>query len=268
MNTNQLYITLPSNASINKHPDNTLSNYITDLAQPIKLNYPYEVALVELTFPNNWQQNITIGKIIIKYKDKIVDTGEITIADIHNNSLSIINHKIKQINVEHFQIPTDVEIHRIQIVTPHNDGPKNFYQYQIRGPGISMIFIGEQLCDFLHVESNKIYNHGDRSQLSETNIDLKNTLYPDTLYIYTDIISHQYVGDTMSQLLATIPILTPEGQTQSTQIQNPHYLPINRDSISSIQITIKDDTNQIIKFKTGIRKVIVKLHIRPQKYGF
>ena len=34
--------------------------------------------------------------------------------------------------------------------------------------------------------------------------------------------------------------------------------------IETIQISIKDDTNELVKFKSGIQKVIIKLHFRPK----
>ena len=44
-----LYLTLPSNASMQVHPDNTLAYYITDLPQRISLSGEWECGLAEST---------------------------------------------------------------------------------------------------------------------------------------------------------------------------------------------------------------------------
>ena len=43
----QFYITLPSDASSDVYPDNTVANYTTKLSQRIHLNGEYEVALAD-----------------------------------------------------------------------------------------------------------------------------------------------------------------------------------------------------------------------------
>ena len=48
------YITLPSNASMDLFPKNTLTSYTTKLSSAIKLEGEYEVALTEIMFPFNW----------------------------------------------------------------------------------------------------------------------------------------------------------------------------------------------------------------------
>jgi hypothetical protein len=44
------YLTLPSNSSKQEYPENRQSNYTTLIKQPINLNGPYEVALVDITY--------------------------------------------------------------------------------------------------------------------------------------------------------------------------------------------------------------------------
>ncbi len=44
------YITLPSNTSKDEYPENRKSSYTTLIKQPINLNGPYEVALVDITY--------------------------------------------------------------------------------------------------------------------------------------------------------------------------------------------------------------------------
>ena len=54
MESPDFYLTLPSNASMNTHPDNTLTHYITTLPQPLTLSGQWECCLVETLYPHSW----------------------------------------------------------------------------------------------------------------------------------------------------------------------------------------------------------------------
>ena len=51
---NAFYLTLPSDASMNVFPNNTLTSYITRLPRPIELTGRWEVGLVEIQYPHTW----------------------------------------------------------------------------------------------------------------------------------------------------------------------------------------------------------------------
>jgi len=88
---------------------------------------------------------------------------------------------------------------------------------------------------------------------------------PSILYIYTDIIEFQYVGDTKAQLIATIPVnLKQNEKICSFTFVNPLFYDVNTNKIESIHITIKDDQNQFIKFKDGENKVLIKLEFKQK----
>ena len=52
------YMTLPSNASMEMHPDNTLTHYVTHLPQRIDLTGEWECGLAEVQYPHTWY-NVT-----------------------------------------------------------------------------------------------------------------------------------------------------------------------------------------------------------------
>ena len=54
MSENGFYLTLPSNASFDLHPDNTLTHYITTLPQRISLSGQWECGMVEIQYPHTW----------------------------------------------------------------------------------------------------------------------------------------------------------------------------------------------------------------------
>ena len=82
------------------------------------------------------------------------------------------------------------------------------------------------------------------------------------LFIYTDIIEYQYVGETTSPLLRINTVLGKAHENSWSHYDNPHYCKCNSNSISSIHIYLKDHLGNDIQFLTnGV--VSVKLHFRP-----
>ncbi len=65
MNTeSEFQLTLPSNASITFSPENKPGNYTTTRPSPISLEGEWEVALIDIQYPDNWM-NITKDVCII-----------------------------------------------------------------------------------------------------------------------------------------------------------------------------------------------------------
>ena len=50
----QFYLHLPSNASLDKFPNNTLTEYLVGLPQTVSLTGDWEVALTEIHYPHSW----------------------------------------------------------------------------------------------------------------------------------------------------------------------------------------------------------------------
>lgn len=50
----EFHVTLPSNVSLDLHPENRPSNYVTELPHSINLNGPWEVAAMEVQFTREW----------------------------------------------------------------------------------------------------------------------------------------------------------------------------------------------------------------------
>jgi len=58
------YITLPSNACMDLYPNNTLQNFTVKISNSIQLHGAYEVALVEVLYPNLFRTFFGILNII------------------------------------------------------------------------------------------------------------------------------------------------------------------------------------------------------------
>ncbi len=80
------------------------------------------------------------------------------------------------------------------------------------------------------------------------------------LYLYSDVVEDELVGDSKVPLLRTVPISGKRGDMVNINFPRPFFKPVTKGYINSIEIEIKDDTGKNISFNSG--KVICVLHFR------
>jgi hypothetical protein len=269
---NEFYVTLPSNASMDVHPDNTKSNYITELMGSIKFDYPYEVGLVEISNPCNidFEEQYYFGKIeiyrsandnnnydILLFTDKLKESGNLF--EYIKSSLTIAKTALKlneSFNMTKVISSTDSTRYSIKFELPQN------FEMVFNGEIANMIGIPEK------IRKSSIFQ---TKNVNDANIKEYFTLMKsEHLFVYSDIADFQYVGDTKAQLLRVVHIdkNSMQAGSQSKYYPSPHYIPVTRNNINNIQITIKNKSNELVRFKDGSELVIVKLHFRPQKYVY
>lgn len=83
-----------------------------------------------------------------------------------------------------------------------------------------------------------------------------------SLYIYSDIVYPSYIGNTCTQILRVVevPSKAKFGEQCVIKYENPQYRPVLVNEFESIEISIKDDTGELIPFKFG--RAIVTLHFK------
>ena len=86
----------------------------------------------------------------------------------------------------------------------------------------------------------------------------------DMLYIYTDCVEQQIVGDVQAQLLQNVCINNFDSlPIQTTSFEFLHYIPLARRDFDTIEINIRDETESKVPFQFG--QVVVKLHFRLRR---
>ena len=81
------------------------------------------------------------------------------------------------------------------------------------------------------------------------------------IYVYSDVVEENYIGDTSSQCLRVCTLPAKEfGETVNLHFDQPHYIQVSNRSFQSIRISLKDQANEKIKFEFG--ETLVKLHFR------
>ena len=82
----------------------------------------------------------------------------------------------------------------------------------------------------------------------------------ESIYIYSDIVENQYVGDYKVPLLRVVPVRSNFGEMDWIHYDKPHYMRLSRENINNIEINIRDSTGEFVSFESG--KVIVTLVFR------
>ena len=127
--------------------------------------------------------------------------------------------------------------------------------------------VGQKLQYMLGLSSGHIATDLSKSQTivkSQSPIDLRGGF--DSMYVYCDIVEPQIVGDCLTPLLRVVNVEGSHDDVLVKSFDFPHYVPVSKRELSTIEINIKDDANRFVGFRYG--KVVVKLHFRKRKAVF
>ena len=281
------YVTLPSNSSM-KIFDNTISNFTTQLQIPIKLHGPYEVALVEIIYDHLW--DVDVGKLTYIHADKIEfqvpllhQDGE-TLEQLISKANTELGTKIIEYEIEKYKSTRpnltfeQMQKHLLEKfnknVTFKDDNDKIIVKNAIpivqfksetnellvnTASETDMYVFKGLIAKYIGVENLYLNSKSPSIKIDSkynSNLNIINSLY-----VYTDIIQYQYVGDALAPLLRNVEVPYKSQSTQCLNYDSPHYVSVNKSYIDTINIKILDEQGNNIRFKRG--KSIVKLHFRP-----
>ena len=238
------YVTLPSNSSLKDYPDNTLSAFRVKLAHTVVLEGDWEVGLVEIHYPHRWYNyNRSDETSRISFS---VDNGETWVDQPIDSGYYD--------NIKHFLLALVPEILRENVEFGFNAVSQKVF-VEINHPGIALTFTGA-LAAMLGFEHN-VPIRKSRKATYPVDMDLIHNLY-----VYSDIVEHQIVGDTRAPLLRTVAVQNRYGKDISINYERPHYIPVKQKLFQEIEIDIRDSAGRKIPFQRG--RVVVKLHFRKR----
>ena len=184
MEVTQFYLHLPSNASLDKFPTNTLTEYRVCLPQTISLSGDWEVALTEIHYPHSWnnvQRNFQ-DRFYLRDQELQGIWEPLIIPPGHYSSVTDLITKINEVMNANDRFKDELQLSFDTL------NRKVTYTYKIRS---KCIFPTLDKCwDFLLI------------RLSPE--DLEHSFHD--LYVYCDIIQPQYVGDALVPLLRIVPV--------------------------------------------------------------
>ncbi|MCP3667610.1 MAG: hypothetical protein GY696_34810 [Gammaproteobacteria bacterium] len=82
------------------------------------------------------------------------------------------------------------------------------------------------------------------------------------MYIYSDLVQPQLVGDVYAPLLRVVQARGTYGDVISEDFISPDYLPLAQNTVTSIRFRVTDGLGEDIPFEDGT--LIVKLHLKKR----
>lgn len=241
------YLTLPSNASMDEFPGNTLTHFYVKLERSIDLSR-YMVGLVEMQYPVSWH-NLSEAYLIVT-KNGVTDEERWSrTIRLRTGKYDGIKDLVKEMHgsLENYHIGDAITLFQDQIT-------KKFTMI-LKDPLITMRF-SESLVNVLGVEDVE-FGQGIHSGSRQCDIDKGQTAF----YVYSNIVQHQIVGDTMAPLLRVVPIRGKEKDTYRTEeFQHVMYVPTINSRTDIFEIDIRRDDGEPVSFQTG--KVVITLHFK------
>lgn len=238
------YLTLPSNACLDKFPDNTLTKFSVNLEPSLALNGKWQVGLTEIQYTNSWHDVID-GEIIIETKRSTVKhTAKLPSGKYCNMSQLIESlHKLM------------ASYGREKAVTIFYDKIINRTFIEIKDANL-IITLSTNLKRILGFQQNK-FDRGTHKATLPSDISEGFT----AMYMYTNIIEPQIVGGALVPLLRVIPIESNDEYKNCTKsFQHVQYLSVVNNRAKTIDILIRRDDGRPVPFQQG--KVIVTLHFK------
>ena len=248
----QFYVTLPSNSSGSYFPENTMSDFTTKLFKPIDLAGQWEVALSEMSFPYSFYNIVApMNQILYSGDGTRRNVKILTIPEGYYNDADELFQTI------HEEFDSDG---KANIKLSLN---RNTQKVKVRLLFDAFIELNEGLMNLLGFvnRDNRFYETTE----SDLPIELTGGLY--SLFLYTDIVEDQIIGDVNAPLLRIVPIDQKKcGDTVTKTYQDPHFIKLKMSHFDTISMHIRRDTGEKISFQRG--KVIVKLCFRSVKSGY
>ena len=244
----QFYLHLPSNASLDKFPNNTLTEYRVGLPQTVSLTGDWEVALTEIHYPHSW--NNVQGNFENRFylNQELDDMWEpLIVPQGHYSSVAGVITKINEVVSANNRFKDEVQLSLDTLnrkVTVHLQNKVEVYFSDIG-----------QMLGFL---PKKVIS---KTSTAEREADLDHGFHD--LYVYCDIIQPQYVGDALVPLLRIVPVEGKDGERISKSFIRPQYLPVSRKQFESIEVNKKRDTGETVPFEFG--RVLLTLHFRQSR---
>ena len=258
MNVNDsIYLTLSSNVDKNFFPDNTLTHFQNKLAQPLDFNSAdFEVGLAEIQLPFNWKTFHSDDIWIHLFNTKNGKQTKVALSEGYYKT----NYMFLQ------------GLNKLTHLLSKDDGFKDSIHFiykprrhkvvlEIKSKYI-IIKISPKLRRILGFEDETLSGY-KQPHISKEIIDLTDGFTH--LYIYTNLAEYRSVGHDMLPLLRVIPVKKTEKDAIISLVtfETVHYSMVTRRLYDTIEIDIRTDTGESVKFERG--HILVTLHLRQKK---
>ena len=248
MELGQFYITLPSNASMDTFPSNSLSEFKVQLPSHMNLDGNWEVGLASITYPHTW---FTIRESERRF---FCDDGSggFTVLFIDHGYYNSISEIISAMNtaisisgIKGMSLKMDQMDQKVTVTL----GKKQKLSFENRlgvllGFGKYIVLSKSTKAPFV----------------SDINVGMQ------SLFIYLNIVEPQIVGDVQASLLRIVPAQGKKGDVITLNYENPQFVPVATKEFETMEVLITSDTGEKIPFERG--RVVLTLNFRPRRSPF
>ena len=283
MKGNHFYLTLPSNTSSDHYGPQNPNNYRTKLDHGISLDPEHwEVGLTELCYSKSWH-NVPPCPFYLEHPAaqnergvEMYTHGEFggatylsskhLVRDFHLTLRDALPDAMQQsVRVRHDELSNKAKFYLkkdyyVWMLTPLAKvlGLASTMAGRLTGPGgeVGYIVPGAMGLD-AEATSNM------RESAYTVDVD---RLLP-TIYVYSDLVEQQHVGDNYVQLLRSVDVPPWQdlggGDVVTQEFKHVHYVNLQTGNFESVQIKLNDPRGKPVDFKHG--NVTAKLHFRKKE---
>jgi len=254
------YIALPSDSSGYYFPANTIADFRTKLATSLELEHDkWEVGLVEISYPKGYKKRFLHNTLCL-------DSEEITFPVKHYESMFDLLTNIPRL------LQPSIKENFNRIFSEYiNKYPEQSNKLVSSCRGENSIVINENLVSYFPA---RVYNGIE--DLAETIMnpancrtslvmlptkDNLNFTQPEPVYVYTDIIKPNLVGDTYVRLLTSLHFLSDKGYHR---FDYPLCKPVEHSFIESISIRLVMKTGENVLFEDSDIQCLLILHFKKK----
>ena len=253
--------------------NNTIGSYITKLPKLISLKGKWKVGLTEISYPKTYFNIETEQSIIISnlnqtknfLADESIIPGYYGITDLIKKINGIVKNTIDKIQTSYkMYIFIKNPMLKLKKRVSLNTGGLKTTDKISKTENMSLV-LSRNLAEVLGFRR---YNNSETILIQDVDTESKEIIAPEnpdttagftSLYVYCSLVKHKIVGDIQAQLLRVVEIKRKQNQTVISYI-NPQYTDLITNEFDSIEISIKNDLGNNIKFTSG--KSICTLHFK------
>lgn len=257
-------LVLPSNASLNYFPNNTLTSFTVQLAETLDLPYgEWHIGLAEIQFYKSWlnvkQSWIRVQIDDGQYRKLTIPTGYYAkVTDIMTKINNTIEEKLPNHRGD-VAFSYDATTRRVEIMLSIS---KNIT--------VELETSLSQILGFKHtvfhvdlVQQYPSYKNTYGAQIfySTAPVDLAAGLH--NIYVYCDLADMTIVGDTLAPLLRIVPVQSDHWVYQFESFNKIQYVPLAKHRTKTITVYLRSASGEPIQFTSG--HTVVTLDIRRVK---
>ncbi len=246
MTSNDFYIYLKSDASVDLYPDNKQDSFKVRLREPICLSGNWVCGLQQIQGVFDFD-NVDDGRFF--FADETGLWHHLTIKagryDTIEQLLSAIQECMDSVSPGAILITYNSINGRVSVELTDDS---------------AIIFKGD-LSWILGFENGKIISNSV-STVAKRCIDLLVDYHH--LMLYTDLIQPQLVGNHSSELLRILDLKTIDGHNHISEFIRPYYFPVKRNNFQIVEIFIRRESGRVPIFKKG--KLNLVLHMKRKNF--